>query len=420
MRRTLTLFMLCLLVLTLAAGAAAQTIELRQTVLLVPDDYVISIPDGWQIGYKKAFGKTELSGGGYQIDVYTEEGVLSRLMAIDEYTTSKEILLNLYDDFVDNAEVNGNDVRPYNFNGKSASLYNRDDASFAAVMQLEDATFVFAYAQKTSGEALSRDEFNDMRLILGSVTLRSVVMPERENFAIMGEPCIINPPEGVDVRLRVGPGIDRAAIAYLPPGNYNVQGQAEDRDGAAWFKLDRDQAAPNKSAKEIWVEAEDVEQTGDCDLVAYASPPLLIPIPRQDGLLDIGVQLDELHGMTPPAGAIVPTEGTYSLIYGKQGAASCLGGASESFTVRQRFGELESLNSALFVKKDGSAFIFSGIGFTLQPDGAYVGQIAFGRGTVEFLRLFPVNGGRLSGYRIQNFRLENTDCSISVEVVLTQ
>ncbi|MEM6530124.1 MAG: hypothetical protein AAF653_17620, partial [Chloroflexota bacterium] len=82
---------ICLMFLTSTVLAQPTQITLTQSVVMYPERYAVSMPDGWNVTYRKAFGKTELTNGEMIIGLYTEEGVLSRLMQIDETLTTSEL-----------------------------------------------------------------------------------------------------------------------------------------------------------------------------------------------------------------------------------------------------------------------------------------------------------------------------------------
>ncbi|MDQ7026840.1 MAG: hypothetical protein Q9P01_03745 [Anaerolineae bacterium] len=98
-------------------------------------------------------------------------------------------------------------------------------------------------------------------------------------------PCTVSTNRERTVRLRVGPGLNRTSIDFLPINRqFEVQGQFDD-DGDIWYQLDKFEAAPRRAAQvnEIWVAARDVTESGDCNQVGFASAPPIIPIPSSSG-----------------------------------------------------------------------------------------------------------------------------------------
>src|SRR5262245_10936828 len=105
--------------------------------------------------------------------------------------------------------------------------------------------------------------------------------PSSENTPEVTEttPCTVSTDEANTVRLRVGPGANRTSFAFLPADEaFAVLGKAQDDDGGLWWKVDRQEVAPKKSAAEAWVSDEDVTKAGDCDAVQDVNVPPIIPI----------------------------------------------------------------------------------------------------------------------------------------------
>ncbi len=115
-------------------------------------------------------------------------------------------------------------------------------------------------------------------------------------------------------RVRVGPGVNRSAFAFLPANqDFTVEGQALDSEGKVWWKLDKNEIPGGEMALSLWVAEEDVEEIGNCLGVPQAEIPPIIPggpPPGQPG-----------GGPTPPPG------------WGPCGSCSTCGGpASECVT----------------------------------------------------------------------------------------
>ena len=85
--------------------------------------------------------------------------------------------------------------------------------------------------------------------------------------AASGATCTVRASSANSSQLRVGPGENRSAIAFLPAStDVSVTGRAELDDGSVWFQLDKTEAAPQgTAAAELWVNEEQGETVGDCD-----------------------------------------------------------------------------------------------------------------------------------------------------------
>lgn len=91
--------------------------------------------------------------------------------------------------------------------------------------------------------------------------------------------CFVSTDTARSVTVRVGPGENRTAILFLRVGEeFAVVGATTLEDGSIWFKLDKEQVDPGTSAAEFWIAADDADQSGDCEAVAAAIAPPLIPI----------------------------------------------------------------------------------------------------------------------------------------------
>lgn len=94
-----------------------------------------------------------------------------------------------------------------------------------------------------------------------------------------GEACVISTDSADTARVRVGPGENRTSVSFLAAGqDFVVLGSFEDDAGGIWYQLDKEEAAPGRAINEAWVAASDVDSTGDCENIAEADAPPIIPI----------------------------------------------------------------------------------------------------------------------------------------------
>ncbi|MEO1286733.1 MAG: fasciclin domain-containing protein [Chloroflexota bacterium] len=97
--------------------------------------------------------------------------------------------------------------------------------------------------------------------------------------AEVAEACVVNTDSADTVRVRVGPGVNRTSVTFLPAGqDFEVLGVFDDEDGSTWFQLVKEDAAPGRAINEAWIAADDVNSTGDCDNIASTDAPPIIPI----------------------------------------------------------------------------------------------------------------------------------------------
>lgn len=111
-----------------------------------------------------------------------------------------------------------------------------------------------------------------------------------------GGPCAIRTMRA-DVPVRLGPGFDRAVFTFLPFGmDILVIGFANDAAGNRWWQIDKTVIPGHEAVIALWVLAEDVEESGNCQQVPPGdNPPPVVPgepeepeIPPPGGWLPCG------------------------------------------------------------------------------------------------------------------------------------
>lgn len=95
-------------------------------------------------------------------------------------------------------------------------------------------------------------------------------------------PCIVRT-NRADVRVRVGPGLDRAAFAFLTAGvEYPVIGHAFDAAGNLWWQIDKSLIPGGEAALSLWVLSTEVEAIGDCTQVPPGDVPPVVPVEPEE------------------------------------------------------------------------------------------------------------------------------------------
>jgi hypothetical protein len=104
--------------------------------------------------------------------------------------------------------------------------------------------------------------------------------------------CTVRTDQPDFASVRVGPGSNRTAILFLPAArDFRVLGQATSTvdNGQLWWKLDKEEVSSRTSAAELWVAQNQVEATGDCELVPFVeAPPIIQIIATSDVLPESG------------------------------------------------------------------------------------------------------------------------------------
>jgi hypothetical protein len=187
------------------------------------------------------------------------------LASLAENSAVEEILSDFLvqeaiDETLDPSAVRGLDTEETIF------VYEGEDYQAYLLLNADDSSIL--------GILLVEDEFSeeDVVELASSIEIQS----------INNEPCLVSTDQDRSVRIHVGPGTNRSAIAFLAVGeSFLVLGEAEASDGSRWFKLDKNEVAPSSSALETWVAADDVIQEGNCDAIGEAFAPPIIPIISQ-------------------------------------------------------------------------------------------------------------------------------------------
>jgi hypothetical protein len=205
-------------------------------------------------------------------------------------------------------------------------------------------------------------------------------------------------------------------------GSYDVLGQATDNAGNAWYKLDKDQAAPNTAANEIWVAAADVSENGDCASVGGAAAPPVIPgasaPPPAPPASDGGNSGSDNGSDGNPGGFPVPQNGTYVTNLGLYTAVSCQypEGLSQGSFPTSELG-LSPESFYITSSADGGVITFGANRMTRDASGTYTSQIDFG-GITSTLRIRAVSSTRFEGSLQLSLFLDGVPCSMSIPVGL--
>jgi hypothetical protein len=211
--------------------------------------------------------------------------------------------------------------------------------------------------------------------------------------------------EGV-ARLRVGPGENRTAVAFLPPEiEAQVIGYLNDDDGALWLQLDKATAAPDSAAAEIWVDADSVAAAGDCDSVAEVSAPPVLPIIDRPGSPQGGA----------PGGADRSLQsGAYRLVFPAEFPGSCADGSGATLQTADIFGAMsEGLD--VNVTYNGSSIDLGGGDIVYRVNNQlFSGSFDLGGGRNLQVRLTVTSDTSFSGELTENFTVEGVACSATL------
>jgi hypothetical protein len=228
--------------------------------------------------------------------------------------------------------------------------------------------------------------------------------------------CTVSTRVADTVRVRVGPGENRASIIFLPSDeDFQVLGQASANDGSLWWKLDKEAVAPQKSANEVWVAQNDVRATGNCGAVVDVNAPPIIPIsnvPPPSGNSGGGNS-----GVPPASGSGLPTTGLYSGSIG-DGNASCADIPNVNFQPDNR-------QFTAFIQPSGSSFIYvDGGGPLVRSSGnTFSGTITYvdpadNRAFSRTMTLTVVSSTQIVGTFTDTIEYDGRLCSATLPITM--
>lgn len=235
------------------------------------------------------------------------------------------------------------------------------------------------------------------------------------------------------IALRVGPGANRATFGYLQnSGTFSATAQSE-ADGV-WYRLDKREAAPNASAAEIWVSADDVDAEAACDdlEMVEASAPITRTTGSGGGSTsgNSGGSTGSSGGSNtnngggnnnpPPAGSgnPIPASGTWTLSLSSTTNASCEGTENVAFPTTDLFSQL-SFTGGLSASRDGTTLIIDGDAFVLQGETTYVGSFSIPEGNMQ-MYLVIQSSSLITGQAVYNFNIDGRPCSATIGLSVTR
>ena len=196
--------------------------------------------------------------------------------------------------------------------------------------------------------------------------------------------CAVSTPDARTVNVHVGPGENRTSVTFLPANvDIAVTGQSEDDDGNLWYQVDKETAAPGRAINEAWVLAEAVETEGECEEIADAIAPPIIPIiqrptPSPSGDTD-APETDSADAAV--ATNIMPNGGSWTLGWGATTSVSCESEGLASVVPTTELFPASDMVLAVdlfYVSRDDYfAFGFFGTPMIEQGNGTYRGEVIF-------------------------------------------
>lgn len=398
----------------ISAQSLTQTIELSDRVQ-------VRLPEDWE----QFEGDNSYVGDSIGMFFY-EPDYLVDFTGEDDLETPEDALRALYDAVRIGDRPAARNIDALDIDGRDAAVYATDD-EFDDGSPLGLQYYGVTLSDKSIAAALVfgvpdaiEDEADLLADILESFDIAPSILRDEQTQAGDSQPCVVSVATADTGRLRVGPGENRSAVAFLPIGDeYTVLGRLEADDGSVWYQLDKDEAAPTSAANEIWIAADDVESTGDCDLVGDASAPPIVPI-TQGGAA--GGEGDAAPPAPETITGAIPVSGTYRFQFDSTLAdASCAGTGNVQIPVAELY---EGQSSGYITVLDGGARLdYSGDIWTRAADGRafYTGDIAFAPGSAVpngVVYLNVISSTLLRGTLVSNFTIDGVGCSTTVAVTV--
>jgi hypothetical protein len=324
--------------------------------------------------------------------------------------TPEEVMQEIILEF-DSIEVREKDIEDIEYAGYegSAWFFSYDDLynGVALVLEIEDNRLLYLDYYVMSGDLDDATEI--VEPIVESFGLDNADMVSEED----SEPCFVTADEANTARLRVGPGENRSAVAFLKPDQeFPVLGKFTTDDDAVWYQLDKSEVAPDSSAMELWVAEAEIEEVGACDAVADASAPPVIPSTAGGGSSSGSGESGE--GTTTTEVGTLPVSGSWTMTLDATTYASCEGTETVSMKTSDFF---DTFSYAILIQTaaDGSTINFNDDVLRLnnQP-GNYLGSADLGGGMNAQLYLTVNSTTTMSGRVVANMTFESVGCSATV------
>jgi hypothetical protein len=420
MRHILRLLAIALtLLLTLAAFLVGAQDELPVTVQLT-DGYSIRVPEGWagRRGMNDGFIISDGTSFLYVMDPTVVAGRVDAAAA----GLIQEVLIALFR-LQYRADARPADISAVTIADLPAAVYEYSltptfKGTFV-VVETDDSTYALFDLNAPA------DSQDDPLVLLESV-VATLVEGEVQNVPVLATavPCFVAATADQTVAVRIGPGVNRAIILFMPAdievranGFYTDPG-----DSSEWFRIVKAQIAPDVAADELWVARADITESGDCtNLTRIDARAIIPPAPPITAIRTTSGPASGAGAEVPadPNAAVgtVPLPGAWTFAYDTTAYQSCRGSdTSRTNTADVLQGLPLTVSSPITVAGDGRSFRFYGTTYTLQADGVYLGSATYGGGVSAQTRLRVLSSSSMSGEFVINAVGTDFACSITIYV----
>ncbi len=398
---------LCLLLL-IGLPVSAQT-ALSQVVDL-GDGYSISVPASWTVKQEKDYFDLESPELVLWVTTPTLLANAEASILPDTQDSLNLGLVKLVGLFY-TQKIRVTDVQAETYAGRMAASYTdtsgkTDEVNTVIVLSDGKVGFLTMFAGKGQRKALA----GRITAIFSSF---DNALAATEVAQAPGAPCLVSADSADSAQLRVGPGTNRGAIAFLPASvSVTVTGRIVLDNGAVWYQLNKAEAAPNgTAASELWVAADQVNATGDCEHVGETSAPPVIPNAAPPPAPS-GGQTNGGGGGSAAAGSL-PSGGSWTFTFNATTNASCQGGQNVPVPSNQVFDSLTYTFSASAI--NANSFRYGGDVFTRVPGtNSFNGSANFDGGVNVQMRFDVLSTTSMYAQGVTNFTVDGTPCSATV------
>lgn len=429
--------LLCLALIPLGAAAQAGT----QTVDL-GDGYSIAVPAAWDVTRDDP-GAYTLGDDAVTLTALTETRFAELSIHFPPSFTVEDVLVSLTVPFA-GVKITRDDAKAATYDDRAAAVFTAVDAGHEVLLvalALSDQTYGFLAFSGASADldAVSVEidamiaSFDSERTVdapAGEATVQPLIATSGgavlAGGGASGAACTVSAAAANTGQLRVGPGTNRSAIAFLPAAvEVTVTGRIVLDDGSVWFQLDKAEAAPQgTAAAELWVNAEDVTATGSCDQVGEANAPPVIPISVAPPPSPADAPADAAAPAEAAQAGSLPAAGAWTTVLNATTNASCLGYDNVPYATAEVYTPT-TFSDALRIVDGGSFYVgpdlFRRIGSSNSFAGTFTFNLEGGGQTVTQVRFDLISATRMTGQIVDNYKADDgTPCSDTVTFVSTR
>ncbi len=411
-------FILLIALAAVPLSVFAQTPPMKNVDL--GNGYLISMPDSW-FSFSMDDGSQAMLGTEFQMIVSTPPTLAS--VGIDPSQGDVgTVLINAV-----NAEgeyqIERADVAKVRYDGRTGAAFSSSDGHnerMEVFVNLNDGLYGKVVVITNIGGLVEHADLIDAMITslrnynAAAVAPVAAVADSASTSASSssGAACTVRTASADGAQLRVGPGTNRGAISFLPTGiDVTVTGRIELDGGGVWYQLDKSQAAPNGSAAaELWVSAESVDASGDCEHVGDTSAPPIIPLAPQV----VQPSAPSQSGGGAATGFMQPAGGRWTMTLNATTNASCQGYQNVPFQTSEVYNPIVTTSTLTPLNSD--SFRYWGTVFTRIPGtNSFAGPYTFTEVDIVAQFRFDVQSSSyMSGQIVANYQQDGVPCSDTV------